>query len=239
MFLAFIDQILPTLIIFGGIILAIVIVYFVFYVPRHKSGKIEIGVKKLEQDPDEVIEDPVQIKPIIKAQDKEVDYKEVEVNEQVAEKLEAATEEKLVENLEESSEDKPEVVIPPHIDPKEVEVDDIDIPQELSVEEERMLIPEDSLEVLEQDMEDKKEQKRLEKQKEEESNEETKELGKYHVLYRKDDNKWYVKREGSDKTLRVLETQAEAIAWATIKALNQDTTIVIHKRDGKIRKQNY
>jgi hypothetical protein len=37
----------------------------------------------------------------------------------------------------------------------------------------------------------------------------------------------------------VLETQAEAIAWATIKALNQDTTIVIHKRDGKIRKQNY
>lgn len=239
MFLAFIDQILPTLIIFGGIILAIVIVYFVFYVPRHKSGKIEIGVKKLEQDPDEVIEDPVQIKPIIKAQDKEVDYKEVEVDEQVAEELEAATEEKLVENLEESSEDKPEVVIPPHIDPKEVEVDDIDIPQELSVEEEKMLIPEDSLEVLEQDMEDKKEQKRLEKQKEEESNEETKELGKYHVLYRKDDNKWYVKREGSDKTLRVLETQAEAIAWATIKALNQDTTIVIHKRDGKIRKQNY
>ena len=239
MFLAFIDQILPTLIIFGGIILAIVIVYFVFYVPRHKSGKIEIGVKKLEQDPDEVIEDPVQIKPIIKAQDKEVDYKEVEVDEQVAEELEAATEEKLVENLEESSEDKPEVVIPPHINPKEVEVDDIDIPQELSVEEEKMLIPEDSLEVLEQDMEDKKEQKRLEKQKEEESNEETKELGKYHVLYRKDDNKWYVKREGSDKTLRVLETQAEAIAWATIKALNQDTTIVIHKRDGKIRKQNY
>lgn len=239
MFLAFIDQILPTLIIFGGIILAIVIVYFVFYVPRHKSGKIEIGVKKLEQDPDEVIEDPVQIKPIIKAQDKEVDYKEVEVDEQVAEELEAATEEKLVENLEESSEGKPEVVIPPHIDPKEVEVDDIDIPQELSVEEEKMLIPEDSLEVLEQDMEDKKEKKRLEKQKEEESNEETKELGKYHVLYRKDDNKWYVKREGSDKTLRVLETQAEAIAWATIKALNQDTTIVIHKRDGKIRKQNY
>jgi len=239
MFLAFIDQILPTLIIFGGIILAIVIVYFVFYVPRHKSGKIEIGVKKLEQDPDEVIEDSVQIKPIIKAQDKEVDYKEVEVDEQVAEELEAATEEKLVENVEESSEDKPEVVIPPHIDPKEVEVDDIDIPQELSVEEEKMLIPEDSLEVLEQDMEDKKEQKRLEKQKVEESNEETKELGKYHVLYRKDDNKWYVKREGSDKTLRVLETQAEAIAWATIKALNQDTTIVIHKRDGKIRKQNY
>lgn len=239
MFLAFIDQILPTLIIFGGIILAIVIVYFVFYVPRHKSGKIEIGVKKLEQDPDEVIEDPVQIKPIIKAQDKEVDYKEVEVDEQVAEELEAATEEKLVENLEESSEGKPEVVIPPHIDPKEVEVDDIDIPQELSVEEEKMLIPEDSLEVLEQDMEDKKEKKRLEKQREEESNEETKELGKYHVLYRKDDNKWYVKREGSDKTLRVLETQAEAIAWATIKALNQDTTIVIHKRDGKIRKQNY
>ncbi len=65
------------------------------------------------------------------------------------------------------------------------------------------------------------------------------ELGRYHVLYRRDDKKWYIKREGSDKVIRVLETQKEAIAYATIKAINQDTTIVIHKKDGKIRKQNY
>ncbi len=65
------------------------------------------------------------------------------------------------------------------------------------------------------------------------------ELGRYHVLYRKEDDKWYIKREGSDRIIRVLETQKEAIAYATIKAINQDTTIVIHKKDGKIRKQNY
>jgi len=65
-----------------------------------------------------------------------------------------------------------------------------------------------------------------------------KELGKYHVLYRKEDQKWFVRREGSDRILRVLETQREAIAYATIKALTQDTSLVIHKQDGKIRKQN-
>ena len=224
MFLSFIEQILPTLIIFGGIIIALVIIYFVFYVPRKRSGKIEIGVKKLEPDPDEVIESPVEIKPINNQPEKE-EFEAVDVDEEESLKVE--------ENFDVT----PEVVIPPHIDPNEVELDDIDIPHELSPEEEKQLIPEDSLENLEQDLEDKKEKDRLEKANVEKA--EAKELGKYHVLYRKDDNKWYVKREGSDKTLRVLETQAEAIAWATIKALNQDTTIVIHKRDGKIRKQNY
>ncbi len=62
------------------------------------------------------------------------------------------------------------------------------------------------------------------------------ELGRYHVLYRKKDKKWYVKREGSDKVLRVLPTQKEAIAWATIKAIHQDTALIIHKRNGQIRK---
>lgn len=61
-------------------------------------------------------------------------------------------------------------------------------------------------------------------------------LGKYHVLYRKDDKKWYVKREGSDKVLRVLPTQKEAIAWATIKAIHQDTALIIHKKNNQIRK---
>lgn len=64
-------------------------------------------------------------------------------------------------------------------------------------------------------------------------------LGRYHVLYRAADNAWIVKREGSDRILRVLETQKDAIAFANIKALSNDTLIVIHKKDGKIRKQNY
>lgn len=69
--------------------------------------------------------------------------------------------------------------------------------------------------------------------------EEPKELGKYHVLYRKEDSAWYIKREGSEKITKVLPTQKEAIAFATIKAINQKTSVVIHKRDGKIRKQTY
>lgn len=64
-------------------------------------------------------------------------------------------------------------------------------------------------------------------------------LGKYHVLYRSSDDSWIVKREGSDRILRVLETQKDAIAFANIKALTNETQIVIHKKDGKIRKQNY
>lgn len=65
------------------------------------------------------------------------------------------------------------------------------------------------------------------------------ELGKYHILYRDKDEKWYVKREGSDKVIRVLHTKKEAVAYATIKAINQDTDIVIHKKDGKIEKHGY
>lgn len=65
---------------------------------------------------------------------------------------------------------------------------------------------------------------------------EKKELGRYHVLYRKEDNQWYVKREGTDRILRVLPTQREAIAFATIKAITQNTSFVIHRQDGKIRK---
>jgi hypothetical protein len=64
-------------------------------------------------------------------------------------------------------------------------------------------------------------------------------LGRYHVLYRAVDDSWIVKREGSDRILRVLETQKDAIAFANIKALSNNTQIVIHKKDGKIRKQNY
>jgi len=60
-------------------------------------------------------------------------------------------------------------------------------------------------------------------------------LGKYHVMFRPD-GKWIVKREGSTQILRVLETQREAISWATIKALTLDVGIVIHQKDGKIRK---
>ena len=60
----------------------------------------------------------------------------------------------------------------------------------------------------------------------------------YHISTR-DDGKWQVKLAGGEKALKLFDTQAEAIAFAKEKANNQDGSIVIHKKDGKIRKQNY
>lgn len=62
-------------------------------------------------------------------------------------------------------------------------------------------------------------------------------LGPYHVLFRKADRQWFVKREGSDKVLRVLPSQREAIAFATIKALTQNESFIIHNQDGSIKKR--
>jgi hypothetical protein len=68
---------------------------------------------------------------------------------------------------------------------------------------------------------------------------EKKEFGAYHIIFRRKDQKWIIKREGSKKIYRTLDTQKEAIAYATIKSIVHDTTYVIHKKDGKIRKQKY
>lgn len=67
---------------------------------------------------------------------------------------------------------------------------------------------------------------------------------KYHISQNKDEkseffNQWRVRRSGSDKTIKYFKTQKEAIDYAKTLAKNQDTDIVIHKRDGKIRKQKY
>lgn len=60
---------------------------------------------------------------------------------------------------------------------------------------------------------------------------------KFHVLYRATDNMWYIKVEGSDAIIATLETQVEAISYATIKALKSDSVVIVHRKDGKIRKQ--
>jgi len=61
---------------------------------------------------------------------------------------------------------------------------------------------------------------------------------KFHVLYRSTDESWYVKKEGNDAIIRVLETYREAVSFATIKALSSDSTVVVHRKDGKILKQS-
>lgn len=67
---------------------------------------------------------------------------------------------------------------------------------------------------------------------------------KYHISQNNDDKseffkQWRVRKSGSDKTIKYFKTQKEAIDYAKTLAKNQDSDIVIHKTDGKIRKQKY
>ncbi len=67
---------------------------------------------------------------------------------------------------------------------------------------------------------------------------------KYHVSQNKDEDsenfkKWRVRKEGSTKTIKFFDTQKEAIAFAEDLAEKAGSSIVIHKVDGSIRKQDY
>lgn len=66
----------------------------------------------------------------------------------------------------------------------------------------------------------------------------------YHVLLNNDEKnpnykRWRVRKQGSRMTIQHFDTQAEAIKFAEDLAKKADGSIVIHKMDGKIRKQNY
>ena len=61
---------------------------------------------------------------------------------------------------------------------------------------------------------------------------------KYHISLN-ETGKWQVKGEKAGKALKVFDTQKDAIAYAKSVAGNQEGNIVIHKVDGKIRKQDY
>ncbi len=65
-----------------------------------------------------------------------------------------------------------------------------------------------------------------------------KETRNYHVSTRAD-GKWQVKFAGGEKAIKLFDTQAEAIAYAKKLAQNQEGSISIHKKDGKMRKQKY
>ena len=60
----------------------------------------------------------------------------------------------------------------------------------------------------------------------------------YHVAKRPD-GKWQVKFAGGEKAIKLVATQAEAIAYAKKLAAGMDGSISIHKKDGKLRKQKY
>ena len=67
---------------------------------------------------------------------------------------------------------------------------------------------------------------------------------KYHVSQNKEEGtenfkKWRVRKEGSTKTIKFFDTQKEAIAYAEELAESAGSSVVIHKLDGSIRKQDY
>lgn len=69
-------------------------------------------------------------------------------------------------------------------------------------------------------------------------------IAKYHVSQNKDEGsefykKWRVRKEGSTKTIKFFDTQKEAITFAEGLAETAGSSVVIHKLDGSIRKQDY
>ncbi|MFA7417261.1 MAG: DUF2188 domain-containing protein [Acholeplasma sp.] len=69
-------------------------------------------------------------------------------------------------------------------------------------------------------------------------------IQKYHVSQNKDkdaDNymKWRVRKESSNKTIQYFDTQKLAIDYAQDLALKAGSSVVIHKLNGAIRRQDY
>ncbi len=60
-------------------------------------------------------------------------------------------------------------------------------------------------------------------------------LKQYHVSKR-EDGRWQVKNVKAEKALKIFRTQAEAIAYAKTVAGNQDGSIRVHSKAGKLRK---
>lgn len=61
----------------------------------------------------------------------------------------------------------------------------------------------------------------------------------YHISFRPEENRWQVKLGKGSRALKLFNTQEEAIDFAREMAKNQEGHIVIHKLDGKMRKQRY
>ena len=58
-------------------------------------------------------------------------------------------------------------------------------------------------------------------------------MANQHVV--PDNGQWQVKRQGSEKATKNFETQKQAIDYARSIAINQQSELVIHGRNGQIR----
>lgn len=103
--------------------------------------------------------------------------------------------------------------------------------------------------VVEEQKEEKpKEEEKVEQEENiaaEETNEQEKKVkekpaktANYHVT-KHQSGKWQVKKAGGTRAIKLFDTQAEAISFAKEKSEKQDNNVIIHKKNGKIRKQDY
>lgn len=58
-------------------------------------------------------------------------------------------------------------------------------------------------------------------------------MANQHVV--PNNGQWQVKRQGSEKATKNFETQKQAIDYARSIAVKQQSELVIHRRDGRIR----
>lgn len=61
-------------------------------------------------------------------------------------------------------------------------------------------------------------------------------MSNQHVVPYND--KWAVKKEGSEKVTRIYDNQSDAIEYAKEIAKNQKSELIIHGKDGEIREKN-
>jgi len=61
--------------------------------------------------------------------------------------------------------------------------------------------------------------------------------GKKQHVCKHPDGGWQVKGEGNTKATKRFDTKAEAEAYAKTVAKNQGSSVVAHKKDGKIQKK--
>ncbi|MGL4652844.1 DUF2188 domain-containing protein [Cetobacterium sp.] len=57
-----------------------------------------------------------------------------------------------------------------------------------------------------------------------------------HVIPRND--AWAIKGAGNSKVTKVFSTQKEAMSYGRAIAINQNSELIIHGKDGKIREKN-
>lgn len=59
----------------------------------------------------------------------------------------------------------------------------------------------------------------------------------YRLIYDKENHNWMIKKDGAKRIIRRVKTKEEALKIAKELSKNQDTFLVVHKKDGKFQKK--